>query len=398
VKKLVSSKWFLSWLIVLALRVPAMAQTIQISNVEELYTAVNDPANAGTTVVLSPGTYMLSGTDPNGAPRPKGGRIELQSDMSLIGMEGDRSAVVINAINLPKSSFPTGANGPNAAVRMGLGHNSLEWLTVRDAMNAQANIDTGLQALDPADTSIRLAHIASTGSVRGANIRNYGPQTSGQTIEADIIDCDFFENTLSSSEGIRMGNFAGATGSTVNVRMSGNRSWGQKQGRLVVNNTAINSTVNVFSSGNRFYGNGVGTIIAGALTQGTDRADSNTINFEGHGDEFIGNTSVTNFDHGGLVVLGTENASPVGGGGSNNTVGVQLWGCRMADNDTADLYAVGARSTFLPGIDPSLNQNDQVTIEIHGDGNDNGRWQPVELFANSLPAVPSYGNSVTVID
>src|SRR5258707_8398024 len=79
-------------LIVLALSPCAMAQMIQISNVEELYSAVNNSANAGTTLVLSPGTYMLSATDANGLPRPKGGRIEMLPDMSLIGVEGDRNA------------------------------------------------------------------------------------------------------------------------------------------------------------------------------------------------------------------------------------------------------------------------------------------------------------------
>jgi hypothetical protein len=49
--------------------------------------------------------------------------------------------------------------------------------------------------------------------------------------------------------------------------------------------------------------------------------------------------------------------------------------------------------------DPSLSQNNHVTIEIHGDGNGKGRWQPVEFFADSLPAAPpNYGNSVTVIE
>jgi hypothetical protein len=278
---------------------------------------------------------------------------------------------------------------------MGLGHNALEWLTVCDARNAQANIDTGLQPLDPGTTFIRVAHVASTGSTRGLNILNYGPQTSGQTIDADIIDNYFFENVLNQGEGIRMGNFAGATGSTVNVRMSGNLSWGQKQGRLIVDNTANNSTVNVMSSGNWFYGNGAGTIIAAGLTQGTKRADGNIINFEAHGDEFIGNTGETEFDHGGLVVLGVDNASPAGGGGSNDTVNVHLWGCRMLDNDTWDLAAIGARST--PSGDPSLNQNDHVTIEIHGHGNRRGRWQPVEFLADGLP-VAGYGNSVTLID
>lgn len=387
------------FLVVLTLCTLAHAQTVQVANVEDLYNAVNNPANAGATLMLAPGTYMLSAIDPSGAIRPNGGRIELQPNMSLMGVEGDRSAVVINAFNLPATSFPTSVNhvatGPNAAVRMGLGNNSIEWLTVRDARFGQANIDTGLQPLDPADTYIRVAHVASTGSTRGLNILNFGPRSSGQTIEADVIDDYFFDNDFSQSEGIRMGNFAGATDSTVNVRMFGNLSWGQQVGRLIVDNTASNSIVNVQSSGNRFYSNGAGTVISAGLTQGSGRADGNIITFTANGDEFLDNTANTVFDHGGLVVLGSDNASLTGGGGNNDTVNVQLTGCRMLGNSDSDLQGIGART--LPSADPSLNQNNHVTIDIVGGAGTNGNWQPVLSFTNSIPISPDYGNSVTVI-
>jgi hypothetical protein len=392
--------YFFLYLIALALSPCAAAQAIQISNVEELYSAVNNSANGGTTLVLSPGVYMLSTLDPNNVARPKGGRIELQSDMSLMGVVGDRTAVVIDAFNLPASSFPQTVNGvstgPNAAVRLGLGKNALEWLTVRNARFGQANIDSGLQPLDPGTAYIQIEHVASTGSTRGLNLLNFGPQTSGQTIEADIVDNQFFDNVVNLSEGVRIGNFQGATGSTVNVHMSGNSSWGQKQGRLIVNNRAINSTVNVYSSGNRFYQNGIGTVILGGLSTNNTRADGNTINFEAHGDQFVGNTSETEFDRGGFLALGTDNVSDASGGGSNNTVNAKLWGCRMIGNDVSDLTGIGARS--LVESTASLSQNDHLTIEIHGDGTGSakGKWQVVEFFADSLPAT-NYGNSVTVI-
>ena len=401
-KIICSGKCILLWLVILTLRVAAVAQVIQISNVEELYIAVNNPANTGATLVLAPGTYMLSATDSQGVQLPNGGRIQLQMDMSIVGVEGDRDSVVINASGLPASSFPQTVNGvatgPNAAVRMGLGHNALEWLTVRDAVNGQANIDTGLQPLDPGTAYIRVAHVASTGSTRGLNIQNFGPLTSGQTIEADITDCYFFNNNVTLSEGIRIGNFLGAQRSTVNVRMDGNVSWGQKMGRSIVNNRTLNSMVSVVSSGNRFYDNGLGTFVFGGLSSNGTRSDGNTIDFEAHGDQFIGNTRETEFDHGGFIVVGAENDSPTGGGGSNNTVSVRLWGCRMLGNALHDLYGVGARSNFLANGDPSLSQNNHATIEIYGDGNGNGRWQPVEQFADSLPGPPDYGNSVTVIE
>jgi hypothetical protein len=78
-----SRNWVISGLMALALSHGAAAPTIAVSNLEELYGAVNNVANAGATLVLAPGTYMLSASDPNGTPRPKGGRIELQPDMAL---------------------------------------------------------------------------------------------------------------------------------------------------------------------------------------------------------------------------------------------------------------------------------------------------------------------------
>ena len=389
----------LSCLMLFGLTPRAMAQTIAVSNVEELYDAVNNPTNAGVTVVLAPGTYMLSVNDPNGVPRPNAGRIELRRDMSIRGVEGNLSAVVISALDLPASSFPTSINGvpagPNAAVRMGLGHNALEWLTVRDARFAQANIDTGLQPLDPWPTSVRIAHVASTGSTRGLNVLNFGPQTSGQTIEAEIVDSQFFDNVFNLSEGVRMGNFQGAQGSTVNVRMSGNLSWGQKQGRLIVNNRAIASTVNVVSTGNLFYDNGGGTIVVGGLSSNNTRADGNTITLEAHGDRFIGNTGVSEFDLGGLIVLGSENISASGGGGSYNTVHVTVWGGRMAANQESDLVGIGAR--WVSAATEGLSVDNHVTIEIRGDANQKAPRQPVTFFADTVPAGLSYGNQITVI-
>jgi hypothetical protein len=375
----------------------AEAQTIHIANVEQLYNAVNNPGNAGVTLVLAPGTYRLSVSDSNGQSRPNGGRIELQPDMSLKGTAGDRNAVVISAFDLPPSSFPQAGVvlGPNAALRLGLGRNALEWLTVRDARFAQANVDTGLQPLDPGTAYVRIAHIASSGSTRGLNVLNAGPATSGQTIEADIVDSDFFDNDFNLSEGVRLGNFLEAVGSTVNARMSGNRSWGQKQGRLIVNNRAQRSTVNVLSTGNRFYGNGAGTIIIGGLSSSNIRADGNAIHFESHGDHFVANDGETEFDHGGLIVLGTENISTAAGGGSYNTVNVALWGDRMLGNHTADIVAIGARS--LSAQTAPHSESNLVMIEIRGNGSGSGKWLPVEYFADSLPPGPSYGNLVTVI-
>src|SRR5512138_2489953 len=116
----------------------SLGVTLYVSDVEQLYTAVNDAANAGATIILSPGTYVLSATKA-GATRPNGGRIELQRDMSLYGVTGNRNAVVIDGRPLLAASVSVsfGRTGP---VRIGRGSNTLEWLTVLSNPIAAAGI------------------------------------------------------------------------------------------------------------------------------------------------------------------------------------------------------------------------------------------------------------------
>ena len=103
--------------------------SVYVTNVEQLYAAVNDPANAGAAILLSPGNYLLSSTNGAGSARPNGGRLEFQRDMSLYGVTGDRGAVVIDASALPASAFNVsfGRTGP---IRIGRGNNAVEWLTI----------------------------------------------------------------------------------------------------------------------------------------------------------------------------------------------------------------------------------------------------------------------------
>ena len=108
---------------------------------EQLYAAVNDSANEGASITLAPGSYVLSRNDAAGVERPNRGRLELQKDMSLYGVTADRSAVVIDATRLPSESFinmPPG--GRTGVIRIGLGSNTIEWLTVLGPSTAAAGI------------------------------------------------------------------------------------------------------------------------------------------------------------------------------------------------------------------------------------------------------------------
>ena len=173
----------------------------------------------------------------------------------------------------------------------------------------------------------------------------------------------------------------------------GGKVWADDPQNAILSSTTSGSISFYTPSGEPGLPAGGSDIVATPdLTAGSD---GNTVNFEAHGDQFTDNTGNSATDHGGLLIRGLENVS-IATGGTNNTVNIALWGCRMLGNTETDLYAVGAHSTVASTA--PLDQNNQVTIEIHGDGNGNGKWQPVEFFANSLPSPPDYGNSVTVID
>src|SRR5215831_18638913 len=159
-----------SLITLLALAASAVAQgqvVLNVSNLEGLYAALNNPTNTGAIVVLASGTYTLTTKDANNQPRLNGGRLVLQSGMALIGQnsyvdfDGDgvwdprddnsdgipdtdpqrglifadpASETIINAVNLSVGA---------GAVHVGL-DNRMEKLTVRNAHNLNAGIDVRL--------------------------------------------------------------------------------------------------------------------------------------------------------------------------------------------------------------------------------------------------------------
>ena len=359
---------------------------IIVFTVEQLYSAVNDPLNAGSQIVLAPGVYFLSVNGPGGVARPNGGRLELQLNMSLQGEVDNRDAVVIDAANLPRTSFVAPPVPLTAAIRMGRGTNSIEWLTVRNAVNGNANIGTDLNTTPT--TYIRVAHVASANSARGADIRNFGPGAAGRVLVAEIVDNDFYNNQTGLGEGLRIVNNAGATGGIVVATLNGNRSHDNFLGMLVEDNGSSNARISIVSSGDRFYENGDGAFVGGGLSSGTTVANGNTVRFVAYGDSFENNNGFSNFDYGGLNVIAAENVT-FPNGTSNNTVNVELHGCRFGNNRLYDIGAFGARSNPLSAGLPGTNN--RVTISgVPSRG-------VVVAAADSIPAYPGGGNSVTFI-
>lgn len=364
------------------------ATVLSVADVEQLYAAVNDPANEGAAITLAPGTYVLSVNDAAGIARSNGGRLELQRDMSLYGVTGDRSAVVIDATGLPASSFnvPFGRTSP---VRIGRGSNTIEWLTVQGNPAAAGGIATELPGTP--STWIRVAHVISGGSSRGVDVRNVGAANAGRRIDAEIVDNEFFGPTqvIGMSEGIRVVNFVGANGGVIVATLSGNRIHGFQLGCIVANNQSSNALVQVRSSGDRFFANALACVIGGGLSTTTAVANSNTTIFEAHGSQFVDNTApIAGVDPGGILVLGGR-ATIQANLTSSNTVSVALWGSKVSGNLGVNFEAFGALEDALLGL---AGTNNHVTIALHGVS------KQIDVSATaSLPVDPTGTNTVTVI-
>jgi len=373
----------------------SVAATIYVADVEQLYAAVNDPANEGAAITLAPGSYVLSARNPAGVARPNGGRLELQRDMSLYGVTDDRSAVLIDATGLPASSVTTQIGFVTirtAPIRIGRGSNTIEWLTVLGNSAPAAGIAAEL--LGTPSTRVRVAHVVSGGTTRGVDIRNVGTVMAGRRIDAEIVDNEFFGPTEvppgSTSEGIRMVNFIGPDGGVIVVTLSGNRTHGFQLGCLVTNNRSSNAVIEVRSSGDRFYDNAYGCEILGALVLAPiGVANSNSVIFEAHGSEFVDDTRViAGQEPGGILVAGGLSRT-LANATSSNTVSVALWGSKVTDNLGINFAAFGALLEAPSGI---AGTNNHATIELHGVS------KQIDVEATpSQPVDPTGSNTVTVI-
>jgi hypothetical protein len=370
-------------LILFALSVPttthgANKSIVSVADVEALYTAVNDPGNGEWTVQLAPGIYTLSARDPNGAPRPNGGRLELQMGMSLIGVVGDRSAVVIDASGLPASTFQDPITG---VIRVGRGLNVVEWLTVNGHAEATGSIETDL-IWPKGPSRVRVAHVVSTNSHRGIDVRNIGVDMANRVVEIDIIDTD----VSGGLEGFRMTNQNNSSGAVIRVRMSDNFSHGNEIGCIVTNARTSTGTISVKSERDTFSDNGLGCMVSGGLIQGANVANSNYVSFEARGSKFINNNGPIFLEGGGLVLAGAS--SGLAGATSNNSIDVRLSGCQIYGNQIVNFRAFGSRSGS--GSLGGTNNHANVTLR--------GTSRTLKLDAiNSFPEDPARTNTVTVV-
>ena len=343
---------------------------VNISTLAQLYDAVNNPANAGKSIVLAPGTYTLDPTYANA------GRLELLEDMELQGQEGHPEMVIIDASLLPGSSFNPPLGIPSArtgAIRMGRGSNKIEWLTVIGNASSQALsvIDTDL-AWAGGTSKVSVSHSIITGGRIGIDIRNVGAVNVGRVLEAEINDNEVKENLVQFGQGIEVQNANGAKKAIIRALFHGNNVHGNKIGMRSFNNSGNAGSVDsgsiiIQSYFDRFDENGVGIELISGLNQGTVAitANHNFLQFEAHNSSFKNNQGiippdVTDPSPGGIYLVG--GFSVIGGDASNNNLEVNLVNCPITGNQGPGIKAYGAFSS----ISTPAGTNNAVKIKLEG--------------------------------
>jgi len=352
------------------------AKKIYVNNVAQLYEAINNPDNSGGTIVLAPGTYLLS---PN---YPKGGLLELQLNMSLVGKPGHPELVVIDATNLPASSFtlpPTPglpAPLPTGVVRMGNGKNSLEWLTLQnDPLHViRSFVQTDVVATPIAE--IRIAHtiINGGGCNIGMSVGNFGAIANGRVMEAEIEDNEIMDNINPSptgnGTGIQIVNHRGTNDASVIATLSRNYIHDNKAGVIISNISSQHCAIEIKSYDNRVENNGVGLAMRAGFNEST-LSISNSLKFDAYATSVKNNTGspAPPFSNPACGVFAAGGGSMLlfglPGTVNDNKLDVSFYGCVIEGNaGNAQILAYGAHSTYpLPA--PAGTGN-ATNIYLHG--------------------------------
>ncbi|MBL8984279.1 MAG: hypothetical protein JNL26_18980 [Gemmatimonadetes bacterium] len=314
---------------------------IPVPTVDSLYRVVNNAAYAGAVVQLAPGTYALDPT------RSNGGRLELQSGMSLQGSVGNRADVVIDASALAAAQYlPNAAGtGTTGAIRLGRGTQRVSWLTVRNAVNGVSAIATDL---DAGPTQLTLSYLNVTGNRRGIDIRSTGSAMAGRVMVVTVSHCVIENNTANAGQGIRMLNSDAATGAVILATFSNNLLRQNRIGLFVGNLATTASTISLSSTSDVFQNNAVGLGTAAGVASSV-ASTSNTVSLSMTFPSFLSNTSAQlspgfPFNAGLSVEGGTGSGA---GLASSNTAAVSIIAPTFSGNigNSVDIRAWGARST-----------------------------------------------------
>lgn len=266
--------------------VPALALahpvTVTVANVEQLYAAVNNPANDNVRIVLAPGTYALTelppcSTLPCPPPRPALGRIVLRQGMDLIGSNsyllehgipqardatGEVFADPATETIIDGSALfgePPSDAGGSSVIHAGL-KNRIQNLTVRgNGFNAAQ-----IEVLPPRNgMSVVVSGCILEGGRRGIFVNNTGPNASGTqstaTIEGNVIR----HHRSRFGFGIQVLHFQ-TVGDQIVVKANNNRVYDNNYGLYLPSWGAIESQTTVISRGNTYQRNAIGLFVIGS--------------------------------------------------------------------------------------------------------------------------------------
>jgi hypothetical protein len=376
-----------------------VSNVVNVSTRDELYEEINDPANEGRTIVLAQGTYSLSSN------YPKGGRLELLHNMSLMGQENHPELVIIDASALDITSFEIPPSPPEnpfglrkGVVRVGNGSNSVEWLTLQNdpTHDIRSLIQTDLVATSY--TKVRIAHTVIQGSSIGLNIVNWRTEHHSRTVEADIEDNEIRNNTINSfGSAIQIQNSHAVTGAVIKATLNGNRLHGNKSGISIFHAQSVQNSITVRSNGDMIENNGVGlALVAGNSASEGYPGARNTILFEAQGTTIRNNLNVPsarrNFLPGGVfAAAGYVPVDVPPGTADDNKLEVTFHGCPIKDNfGQFQINAFGAYSLNQSSSEPAGSGNETV-IDLQGVSR-NATINPVA----SLPVESAGTNTIVV--
>ena len=372
---------------------------LYVSTVDELYAAVNNPENAGSQINMAAGTYTLNASYPNG------GRLELQTDMSLKGQPGQTDAVLIDQSLLSLASFviPAGRTG---GIRMGKGTNNLEWLSIKGgavSANPFSVINTDLLSTETA-IGLYNVYVDVNGSSLGVNLRNRLAEHTGRKIYAAIENCELTGAVNFNGIALALQNANGSSNAMIELTMKNNSVHGNKVGILAFSTTGAasisNCTIKIKSYSDNIEGNGVGIDPSAGVNQSaTTTSNNNATVIEMYGSRIRNNNPpgrpqllpVNGALPGGIYAASAYNSVNNFSGYnrvSNNTMKLSFYGCDISNNNGTDIHAYGAwgfPAAVLPG------SNNLLDIFLYGSS--------ANAFVNSVacePAEPAGTNVVNV--
>ena len=371
---------------------------VYVSSVDELYASVNNTDNAGTDVILAPGTYVLSSSYPNG------GRLELQTDMNLRGQPGQTDAVFIDQSSLPNASFRLTPTVSTGGIRVGRGSNSIEWLTLKGgalAANPFSIIETDLIGTE---THFTVSHvnIDCNGSRIGLMLRNRLDEHANRIVNASVEHTEIWGATNTNGFGVALQNRI--SGAKINLDMADNYIHGNKIAILSFNgglsNAIQNCKTQISSTRDRLEENGCAIDPSGATSGSVaTAANNNSFVMKMYGSSIRNNNPVGHPElipangalPGGVYVAGgfnSLNSANALNTVSNNKALLEFWGCDISNNNAPDFYAYGlwsVTSVVLAGT------NNVVDIYLKGLSAN----ATVDGY-NSNPVEPSGTNVVNV--